>query len=385
MIMMGLEFTGKIPFEDVYLHGIIRDKTGKKMSKSLGSVIDPVDLINKYGTDAVRFALTSQAYTGKDIPFSEDSIIGARNFCNKIYNAARFVLMNLPKDKKILKLPAKITDLSDKWILDRFNNILITTEKQFKKFEFADISNNLYHFLWGDLCDWYLELAKPRLQSKEKEDVFAILVHILYGTLKALHPIMPFITEELTGSLKPYVGDSGKFLIHENYPQADKSRLDKEPADRMNLIMGAVTAIRTIRSHFHITSNEKISVIVNTKNKNSLGILKDNIKYLTLLANIENIETGEKLAKPPHSATAVFGDFTFFVPLEGKIDLAREKTRLEKELDKLENQISQSEKQLKNSQFINNAPKEQIEKIKTRLKETVLKAGQVKSALKDLQ
>ncbi len=220
MLMMGLEFMGEVPFKDVYIHGIVRDKHGKKMSKSIGNVVDPLDLISKYGTDAVRFSLLAQAFPGKDIPFGEESITGARNFCNKIYNASRFVMMNLPETPRELKLPAKLTRLSDRWIMDRYAAAIQSARADIENYDLASATVGLYHFLWGSYCDWYVELAKPRLQNEgEKEEVLAVLVYVLYGTLKALHPFMPYITEELTTALRPYTDSKAEYLLNERYPE----------------------------------------------------------------------------------------------------------------------------------------------------------------------
>ncbi|HUT86347.1 MAG TPA: valine--tRNA ligase [Elusimicrobiales bacterium] len=386
MIMMGLEFMGEIPFTDVYLHGIVRDKTGKKMSKSLGNVIDPVDLIDKYGTDAVRFSLISQSYVGKDIPFGEESIVGARNFCNKIYNTARFVLMNLPEDKKILELPkSDKMDLSDKWILDRYNKVISGTHSKFKSFDFADVSNTLYHFLWGDFCDWYLEIAKPRLQTEEKENVLAILVYVLYGTLKALHPIMPFITEELADNLRPCIDSNAKFLLEEKYPKADKTKFNNKAAQEMNLLMAVISELRKIRSQFNITSNINIDVVLVSAGKEHLQTLEKHSNYINLLAKINELKIIEKSKKPAHSAMFVLSNVKGYVLLEGKIDFEKEKDRLLKERTKLLEKLEYYGAQLKNEKFINNAPKEQIEKVKTNLKETELKNSEIKTALEDLK
>jgi valyl-tRNA synthetase len=352
----------------------------------LGNVIDPVDLIDKYGTDAVRFSLASLAYTGKDIPFGEDSIVGARNFCNKIYNATRFVLMNLPETKKPLKMPAELTDMFDKWIFHQYkNNVVLSVEHFLNKFQFAEASIMLYHFLWNGFCDWYLEIAKPRLQTDEKEKVLAILVNILYGTLKALHPIMPFITEELAESLKPYVDEkTDKFLVNEKYPKPYKET-DKHVEIKMEEIQRVVTVVRTIRSHFHITDNEKISVIISGTKGNHLNALKENIKYLKLLAKADNVEIGENLPKPKHSATAVVSGSTIYVPLEGKIDFEKEKERLNKEYQKLSKEKEHYGVQLKNGNFIKNAPADKVEKVKLYLNEIETKLTELKSALKDLE
>lgn len=382
MIMMGLKFLGEIPFSDIYLHGIIRDKTGKKMSKSLGNVIDPLDLMQKYGTDAVRFALVNLAYPGKDIPFDENSIIGARNFCNKIYNATRFLLMSLPKEPKVFKLP-ELTDLSDRWILEKYSLTVKNASGKLENFALADACNSLYHFLWGDYCDWYLELAKPRLQTQEKETVLAVLVNVLYGTLKALHPVMPFITEELAGSLKPYVCPDAKFLIDEKYPESKIETADT--FKDMDLIMGVVTSIRRIRSLFHIMSGEKISVMMTCKKQGFLELIKKHTGYIKLLARIEHLDITYNLKTPPaHSATAISGYITSYISLKDEKAREKEKTRLEKELQKIEALIEKDLKLLKDENFSKNAPKVQQEKVRHRLSNNRFGQLEITTALKNL-
>ncbi|MDR0291323.1 MAG: valine--tRNA ligase, partial [Elusimicrobium sp.] len=251
MVMTGLDFTGKLPFKDVFLTSIVRDKTGKKMSKSLGNVIDPLDLTEKYGTDAVRFSLLTQAVLGKDIPYAEESVVGSRNFCNKIYNASRFILMNAGDIKGPLKMPAQPKELTDAWILDRYNSALQTAKEQTLKFNMAAASNALYHFVWNDFCDWYIELAKQRFET-EREYVVSLLVNILYGALKALHPMMPFITEEIAGVLKPLTGSDKEFLLQDSYPAVTPALFNPDAVKKMELIKGVISAVRTVRSEFNV-------------------------------------------------------------------------------------------------------------------------------------
>ena len=385
MVMMGIEFMGEVPFKDVYIHGIVRDKHGKKMSKSLGNVIDPLDLIAKYGTDAIRFSLLAQAFPGKDIPFGEESITGARNFCNKIYNAARFVMMNLPEQPRELKLPAKFTHLSDRWIMDRYMTAIRDARAGISDYDLASSTVDLYHFLWGAYCDWYVELAKQRLLNpEEKEEVLAILVHVLYGTLKALHPFMPYITEELTTALRPYTDSKAKYLLEERYPEVNKAWFDETAASEMEIIMGATTALRTMRSHFNIPPGIKIRTIASAKHAETLAPLKRNPEYVTQLAKIEGFETGIDLSKPALSATAVFKDLSFYVPLEGLIDFKCERERLVKELEKLGKEVEICSGRLSNPVFTQKAPPAEVKSIELRLAEAKHKSDQVSAAIADL-
>lgn len=385
MIMMGLEFEGKVPFKDVLLNGIVRDKTGKKMSKSLGNVVDPLDLIEKYGADAVRFSLVTQAVPGKDIPYGEDSIVGARNFCNKIYNASRFIQMNMEGIKEGgLSLPQNNTELADIWIISRYNKAVASAAEHIEKYDMASAADTLYHFLWGDFCDWYIELAKQRFNGQDKEHVIAILVNILYGTLKALHPVMPFITDEIAMSFKPFITGSKEFLLHEDYPSSSAALINKQAEDDMAILQGVISQIRTVRSQFNVPPALKIKVLLNCTDAAEKEVLTKYQGYITLLAKIESLEIGHDLAKPKQSATAVFANTSIYIPLEGLIDFDKEKQRLAKELTIVETGIANRTRMLGNASFVNNAPKEQVTKAKEELEQMQLKHAQIKTSIEDL-
>lgn len=384
MVMTGLDFTGKLPFKDVYLNGIIRDKRGKKMSKSLGNVIDPLDMTAKYGTDAVRFSLLMQAVPSKDIPYSEESITGARNFCNKIYNASRFILMNMEGLTGPLKMPAHVTELADQWILDRYTNAIKTAREGIEKYNLALTANTLYHFLWGDFCDWYVELAKQRFQTAEKEQVMALCVHILYGTLKALHPLIPYITEEIAASLRPYVGETEEFLLNQSYPEFDPSLVNTEAVSKMQAVQNVTREIRTIRAQFNVPPGLKIAAVLSAKNEADLAVVKAYEGYIKLMAKIENLDIDINLAKPKQTATAVADNIAIYVPLTGLIDFEKEKKRLEKDLAIAKANIASREARLSQESFIKNAPKEQVEKTKNELAAARLTLAQVTASLEDL-
>ena len=384
MVMTGLDFTGKLPFKDVYLNGIIRDKRGKKMSKSLGNVIDPLDMTAKYGTDAVRFSLLMQAVPSKDIPYSEESITGARNFCNKIYNASRFILMNMEGLTGPLKMPAHVTELADQWILDRYTNAIKTAREGIEKYNLALTANTLYHFLWGDFCDWYVELAKQRFQTAEKEQVMALCVHILYGTLKALHPLIPYITEEIAASLRPYVGETEEFLLNQSYPEFNPVLVNAEAVAKMQAVQNVTREIRTIRAQFNVPPGLKIAAVLSAKDETDLAVVKAYEGYIKLMAKIENLDIGINLAKPKQTATAVADNIAIYVPLTGLIDFEKEKKRLEKDLAIAKANIASREARLSQESFIKNAPKEQVEKTKNELAAARLTLAQVTASLEDL-
>ena len=385
MVMTGLDFTGKLPFKDVYLNGIVRDKHGQKMSKSKGNVIDPLDMTAKYGTDAVRFSLLMQAVPSKDIPYSEDSITGARNFCNKLYNASRFILMNMEGIQGPLAMPKEVTELADKWILDRFAHAIKTAREGIEKYNLALTANTLYHFLWGDFCDWYVELAKQRFQTQEKEKVMALCVNILYNTLKALHPLIPYITEEIASSLRPYVAaEGGEFLLQQAYPEFDPALCDKEAVRKMEIIQGVTREIRTIRAQFNVPPALKISAVLTAKDEADLAVVKEYEGYIKLMAKVQKLDIGVNLAKPKQTATAVFENIAIYVPLTGLIDFEKEKKRLEKDLAAAKANIASREARLAQENFIKHAPKEQIEKTKNELAAAKVALAQVTASLEDL-
>ena len=332
MVMMGLEFRGKLPFKDVFLNGIVRDKRGKKMSKSLGNVIDPLDMTAKYGTDAVRFSLLMQAVPGKDIPYAEESITGARNFCNKIYNASRFILMNMEGIQGPLAMPKQAKELADRWILDRYTHAIKTAREGIEKYNLALTANTLYHFLWGDFCDWYIELAKQRFQTEEKEYVMALCVNILYGTLKALHPLIPFITEEIAESLRPFVDEKAEFLLQQAYPEFDAALVDADAVKKMEIIQGVTKEIRTIRAQFNVPPGLKINAVLSAQDEADLTVLRQYAAYICLMAKIDQLQIGVHEQKPKQTATATFGRVAVYVPLTGLIDFDKEKKRLEKDM-----------------------------------------------------
>lgn len=245
----------------------------------------------------------------------------------------------------------------------------------------ADI---LYHFLWGDFCDWYIELAKQRFDGADRKEVISILINILYNTLKALHPFMPFITEEIAMSLKKYIKGHKEFLIEETYPVYNPALSDEEAQAQMALIQGVTTQIRTIRAQFNVPPGLKIKVLLNTSDKNDLAVIEKYRGYITSMAKVDNLETGSDMAKPKQSATGVYGTVTVYIPLEGLIDFNKEKARLDKELAVIENGINNRKRMLGNENFVKNAPKEQVDKAKNELEQMLIRAQQIKTAKEDL-
>jgi valyl-tRNA synthetase len=367
MQMMGLEFMGKVPFTDALIHGIVRDKSGKKMSKSLGNVIDPLEMMDKYGTDALRFALLIQARPGKDIPFSEESLTGARNFANKLWNSTRFVLMNLPENPgKPYGAPAAAgRELVDDWILAEYQAAVRHARAAMSAHDPAGALEVVYEFLWDTFCDWYVELAKGRLQGPDgpaKEAARSIMVFVLDGTLRLLHPFMPFITEELFAALKPYTGETAEHILRARLP-AQEDVVVNEPRshqEKMAVIKEVTVAIRTLRSQLNVPPGLKIEVIAAGGDGASAGLLKAHQEYVKPLARIERITIESKAQRPPHSATAVAAGMSFFVPLQGVIDFGKERERLQKELVKAEAEVKKIAAKAENKSFLERAPQEEI-------------------------
>jgi valyl-tRNA synthetase len=361
MQMMGLEFMGEAPFKDAVIHGIVRDKSGKKMSKSLGNVIDPLAMMDKFGTDALRFSLMIQAHPGRDIPFAEDSITGSRNFTNKLWNSTRFVLMNLPervaKPYALEQLSHCCLELADKWLLAEYQKTIGAVGEAMARHDVAAAGDALYGFLWDTFCDWYVELAKIRLQgidSEEKEAARAILVHVLSGTLKLLHPFMPYVTEELFAALKPYTGETADLILRAGAPQLGYDWSNADALAAMGRTMQAVTAIRSLRSQLNVNPGLKLQVVASSLD----GFSEKQREYLKTLARVDRLEAG---ARPGKSATAVAEGVSFFVPLEGVIDFAQERARLEKDLVKAQAELGKISQKMDNPNFKARAPKEEVD------------------------
>ena len=389
MQMMGLRFMKDIPFPHVYIHGIVRDKHGKKMSKSMGNVIDPLTMMDKYGTDAMRFALASQSKAGKDIPFSDDMLVGARNFANKLWNTTRFVLMNLPEPSKVGTNPDQRTsnlELADRWILDEYRNAIRDARAHLDDYDPASAAEVLYGFLWDRFCDWYLELAKIRLTGTDeaaKDVPRAILVEILDGMLKLLHPYMPYITEECWQALKPYTGETAAYVLHAHLPLADKKHADGD-TEAMRVVMDVTRAIRTIRSQFNVPPGLQIEAVVSSKEEAALKTLAQHGPYVRHLARLKEIREQSNGSKPKHAATAVVAGLQIFIPLEGIIDLEKERARLRKEIEAVHEEMGKLDAKLNREDFRTRAPKPEVDRTLARKAELEEKLRQLDALLAEL-
>jgi valyl-tRNA synthetase len=393
MIQMGLELMDDIPFKEVFIHGIVRDKSGKKMSKSLGNVIDPLEVMGKYGTDALRFSLTQSAAPGRDMQLSDDSFMSARNFANKIWNASRFVMTNLQQAgwEKDYIMAIWPLELADRWILSEYRLTVKKVTAALETYNMDVAAREIYDFFWSKYCDWYIELAKIRLNGSDelaKKAVLSVLIEILSGVVRLLHPIMPFITEEIWSSYIKLVKSDGKgvqSIMTAPWPESDEKKIDAAAVSQMNLLQQVITAVRTIRSEMNVPPVKPIDVILNVKSAADLEILNANTGYLKFLARVDNLKLGDNIERPNQSAFSAAAGMEIFVPLAGLIDLGKEKQRLEKELLNAGQEIERTEKNLSNKQFVSRAPKQEVEKMQGRLADAKAKLERLKANLKSLQ
>ena len=375
MIMMGIKFMDNVPFHHVYIHALIRDAEGQKMSKTKGNVIDPLAVMDEYGTDALRFTLAAFAAQGRDIKLAEERIEGYRNFCNKLWNASRFVFMNLDGYQGTCQLNEHAElSIADQWILSRLNSTTQEVNQALENFKFNDASLAVYKFIWNEYCDWYIEFAKPRLQEDGPGKIAAqnVLVHVLEAALKLLHPFMPFITEEIWQKL-PKNGDS---IMVSAFPKFDATKSDKDVEKAMGKIMEVITGVRNIRGEMNLNPGLKLKALIKTRHANLEAMLTKYSGFICDLARLDQITIGPKIEKSKVSASSVLGEMDLIIPLEGMMDFEEERGRIEKELKKIEKDLIFLNKKLSNPNFVQKAPAEVIKKDEQR--RTSLSEKQVK-------
>ena len=359
MIMMGIKFMGDVPFRDVYIHALVRDAEGKKMSKSKGNVIDPLTIIDQFGTDAFRFTLTMLAAQGRDVMLSEERIEGSRNFVNKVWNASKlsFILMG---DEKPSATATRPSFLPDRWIRSRAQKVIKEVQTSIEEYRFNDTANILYAFVWHEFCDWYLEVIKPNLYGKvdtfDNSATRATLYRTLTDILKLLHPIIPFVTEEIYQRLPGHETES---IMISPFPVFNTSEVDDESEAQMETIMGIVDVIRNIRGETGIAPNVKVEAIIRAGGQAPL--LKSYEYYVKELAKVEKLLFVDGAA-PEHAAVGVYKEIEVFVPLKDLIDVAKELGRIEKEIGKIDEESERISKKLRNTSFIEKAPAEVIAK-----------------------
>lgn len=360
MMFQGLEFTGKRPFRNVLIHGLIRDSQGRKMSKSLGNGVDPMEVIEQYGADALRWFLANGSAPGQDVRYSTDKMDAAWNFINKIWNASRYALMNvgdLTADQ--VDITGEKT-LADKWILTRLNQTIGKVTELFEKFEFGEAGRLLYRFIWDDFCDWYIEMSKETLAGDDeaaKLTTRSILVYVLDNTLRLLHPIMPFVTEEIWQSV-PHVGES---LVVATYPTVHPEQMDEQAAEEMEFLMDFIRSVRTVRNEMNTPLSKPINIIAKVSDAAHYAILKENESYIARFSNPEEFVYGEDVEAPSDAVTSVITGAEIYLPLAGLINIEDEIARLEKEAEKLQQEVDRVEKKLSNEKFVAKAPAAVVE------------------------
>jgi valyl-tRNA synthetase len=373
MMMMGLKFMGNVPFRHVYIHGLVRDERGEKYSKTRGNVVDPIDLIDRFGADGLRFTLASLTMPGSDLKLSEARTEGYRHFVNQIWNASRFALMNLD-DSKIMQSETRVIDsktdysLPDRWIQGRLNQTIRGVQKSLEEYKFNEASHIIYQFIWHEFCDWYLELIKPYLyqgaDARRKRLAQEMLLNILDASLRLLHPFMPFITEEIWQKL-PLKKACTSIMVAE-FPSPQEEFDDGEVADEMGLVIQVITAIRNIRGEMNVSPGEQIEVIMRPKAQDIEERIRRNQLFIQNLAKVKSLMIGEGFKKPSYSAFAHAQDIEIFVPL-GRLRMEEEGKRLQKEILKIEKDIGFVNRKLSNEQFLSRAPVELVEEEKKKI------------------
>ena len=408
MIMFGLKFMDEVPFHQVYIHGLVRDADGNKMSKSKGNVLDPLDLIDgitlddliakrttglmqpemapgieattrrhfpdgipAYGTDALRFTFTALATTGRDIKFDLGRIEGYRNFCNKLWNATRYVLQNT-EDRDCS--PGE-SSLADRWIVSRLQQVSRDTAAHIETYRFDLVARDLYEFIWNDYCDWYIELSKPVLYSDDysaeaKKAARHTLVTVLESILRLLHPIMPFITEELWQRVAPLAGIEGGTVMHREYPRQDAAKIDRAAMDELDWVKAFIMGVRQIRSEMDIKPGKPLPVLCQDGASEDRQRIERNRGLLEALARLESITWLESGAAAPEAATSLVGEMKLLIPLAGLIDKQAELDRLNKNIQKLEQDAARISAKLANENFVSRAPAEVVGKEKDKLADT---------------
>lgn len=357
MMFSGIEQTGKVPFDTVLIHGLVRDEQGRKMSKSLGNGIDPLKVIEEYGADALRLMLATGNSPGNDMRFSEKKVEACRNFANKLWNASRFVHMNIDDYNVKNELPSEL-ETEDKWILHTLNNVAREMNENIQSFELGIAVSKIYDFIWDCYCDWYIELAKARLQGEKAQSARQVLVWVLDKALKLLHPFMPFITETIWQTL-PHSGD-GETIMLEAYPTHDDSLCFEDAATRMEIVMEAIRAIRTRRSEMNVPPSRKAKVYIATEKKD---VFEGGVPFIVKLASASEVEIGSEF-EIDGAVTIVTSDSKIYIPMEELVDKEAELARLNKELAATQKLLAQSEGKLNNPGFISKAPEKVVETVR---------------------
>ncbi|MCM1566533.1 MAG: valine--tRNA ligase [Candidatus Dehalobacter alkaniphilus] len=389
MIFMGLEFREDVPFHKVMIHGLILDPQGRKMSKSLGNGVDPIEVINQYGADTLRFMLITGNTPGNDLRFHFEKLESTRNFLNKIWNASRFVLMNLEdyqseaKEQPAGPYAAELT-LADKWILSRYEDTVQNVTAALERFDLGEAGRLLYEFIWNEYCDWYIELTKKRLYMKEnqseRQTAQRILFEVLEGTMRLIHPFMPFLTEEIWQHLPI----KGKTIMLSSWPQVEGYRNEQVEKD-MNVLMDIIRAVRNIRAEMGVAPGRRADILLVAPEKDMLSVLQSGLADIRQLAVAENITILQQMEnKPPQSASTVLTGVTVYIPLKGLLDLDKEVAKVRKEIENMIKEQKRLEDKLGNPGFTSKAPEEVVQKEKEKLDDIMVRMRSLKLRLSDL-
>ena len=421
MVMMGLKFMNEIPFKEIYIHGLIKDKNGQKMSKSKGNILDPIDLIDgisledllekrvqglmqpemekriindtkkefpngipDFGTDALRFNFAIQASTGRDIRLDLRRVEGYRNFCNKIWNASRFIKMNT-NDFELLDINDANGHAIDQWIQSKFAGTIDEIERQFNQYRFDLAATAMYEFVWNDFCDWYIELAKtlindPEISDSQKDHTKNNLIKMLDAILRMLHPTIPFITEEIWQSLNE--DNKRRSIMKADFPSSNDWRVDDEIVANTEWLKNIVSSVRQIRSEMNIPPNESIKIIINDASNTDSRRLESLGSFILNLASVESITQKDTSDDIPKSAFALLNQMKIYIPLEGLVDIEEEKARLEKKLVKLNQELKSVQDRLSNDTFVEKAPTEVVEELKGKLKSLMSDQTRIEEQIK---
>ena len=383
MIMASLKFMKKIPFKDVHIHGVILDQFGRKMSKSLGNGIDPLEVVEKFGADALRYTIVSITPSGQNLLLSIDKFNAGRYFANKIFNAAKFVFMNY-KNEKILPIEKLNLNLPDKWIISKLNRLIKDVTNSLNKYKFQEAAISLNNYIWHNLCDWYIEISKISIykgNENERIKTFSVLFYVFKNVMKLLHPIMPFITEEIYQKLP---NKDAKSIMISNWPIQNKNLIDKKSEKNMELIMNLISTIRSLRTLVKIPPDKMIELKVYTNDKEKLKIIKESEDYIKTLSKVEKVDYLSKLIELKNVVTGIVNKVEIFIPVLGIIDIEKEFNRLDKQVKEIKEEIKNLENKLSKKDFLEKAPKEVIAKNKEKLSQLKTNLKLYQLALKNI-
>ena len=388
MIMMGLENTGEIPFETVYLHGLVRDEKGEKMSKMKGNVVNPLDVIEEYGTDALRFALSTGTSPGNDVRLGTQKLEASRNFANKLWNAARFVVGNMEEEVRIDEVGSlgAALPLEDRWILSRLHRLVATVNKLMEDWLFGEAQRQIHDFLWGEFCDWYIEIAKIRLRQPQSPSPLPVLAYVLETSLRLLHPFMPFISEEIWQSLKQRLAASKEMpesIMIAPYPTADGMAVDEEAEKRMALVLEVIRAIRNARAEFGVEPSKWIEAVVIVEEKPAFESQAQAIETLARVSSLAIVSSGERTI-PTKAKTLVLQGAEVILPMAGMADLDVERERLDREIEATQKQVLRIEMRLEDEEFLSRAPANIVAREKERLATNRDKIERLKQKIAEL-